>query len=468
MQKKIFVLVVLILCASIKFSEAALQIPNSFTFNTNLKQNITLSPDVSYLQNFLNQNAITKVAETGSGSDAELTNFFGLKTKDAVMRFQNLYKSEVLTPLGLTAPTGFFGEKSRQKANLLLSSLRTATTNSNNSNTNTNTNTNTSYADPIYISTPKVDYSNTTFTSIYAQNSFARSTTTFARPIIAIVSPVIVDKATTPINIYGFNFTPTENTVYGNMGTIEHLKSLNNTITFTLNDFSNFATASKFYIGTTTEIYLRVANANGLSAELGVVRFKFPGVAGGSASTKDEDTSDLGVKGIGEIDKEIHGLSPGGIIIKLIGGDEAFDTLYGYTPSGMIFGGGSSGGGGGGFGGLGGGGGGAGGGGGGGQSTSDFGGSITNVTYCTCSAAILLDIRDVRGGTKSLLFQYGQSSLKENYNIYTSNVNVLGGYTQGGGQCQVYNGESCDSQGNPQGTIDFIRGIGTSLSPAGN
>jgi hypothetical protein len=93
---------------------------------------------------------------------------------------------------------------------------------------------------------------------------------------------------------------------------------------------------------------------------------------------------------------------------------------------------------------------------GGGGGSGNFGGQITNVTYCTCSGASeLLYIQDVASKQQlQLLYQPGQSTLYANYNI-SQGANVLGSYS-GGGQCQVYSGEECQSQGNPQGTITMI------------
>jgi hypothetical protein len=95
-------------------------IPNTFTFQTTLKQGDTIDPDVKYLQIILNSKPETRVTEEGLGSANEPSAYFGLLTRSAVMRFQELYKSEVLTPAGLTSPTGSVGNFTRMKLNALI------------------------------------------------------------------------------------------------------------------------------------------------------------------------------------------------------------------------------------------------------------------------------------------------------------------------------------------------------------
>ncbi len=104
-------------------SEAA---TTTFQFNRNLRQGETVDPDVKYLQQVLNSRSETRVAETGSGSNSQLSSYFGPKTRDAVIRFQNLYKTDILVPAGLSVGNGAVGPLTRKKLNETIGQLSTA------------------------------------------------------------------------------------------------------------------------------------------------------------------------------------------------------------------------------------------------------------------------------------------------------------------------------------------------------
>jgi hypothetical protein len=75
--------------------------------------------DVMLLQRFLNTHGYS-LAASGAGSPGEETNFFGGLTWDAVYKFQNAYAKEILEPLFLDGPTGFFGPYTLKIANEIL------------------------------------------------------------------------------------------------------------------------------------------------------------------------------------------------------------------------------------------------------------------------------------------------------------------------------------------------------------
>ncbi len=97
-----------------------------YTWARNLTVGAT-GDDVKKLQQFLNSMSDTMVASSGAGSVGNETSTFGPATKAAVVKFQNKYASEVLTPVGLSAGTGYFGASSRVKANALCSSAAATT-----------------------------------------------------------------------------------------------------------------------------------------------------------------------------------------------------------------------------------------------------------------------------------------------------------------------------------------------------
>ncbi len=82
-----------------------------YTFSKNLTMGDT-GTDVTNLQTVLK-------SDVSVYPEGLVTGYFGALTKAAVIKFQNKYAAEVLTPLGLTAGTGYVGAGTRAKLNAL-------------------------------------------------------------------------------------------------------------------------------------------------------------------------------------------------------------------------------------------------------------------------------------------------------------------------------------------------------------
>ena len=72
--------------------------------------------DVKELQFYLNRLGF-RLAEDGPGSPGNETERYGASTSEALTRFQEAYRSEILDPLGLADGTGYFGPRTRRKMN---------------------------------------------------------------------------------------------------------------------------------------------------------------------------------------------------------------------------------------------------------------------------------------------------------------------------------------------------------------
>ena len=84
-----------------------------------LTENMTVGMrdgQIACLQQFLKSQGVDVYPE------GLVTGYFGSLTTQAVVRFQEKYKSEILTPLGLSYGTGYVGSATRVKINQLMGS----------------------------------------------------------------------------------------------------------------------------------------------------------------------------------------------------------------------------------------------------------------------------------------------------------------------------------------------------------
>jgi peptidoglycan hydrolase-like protein with peptidoglycan-binding domain len=95
----------------------AIRVAGKFTKNM---KNGSNGEDAKNLQIFLNSQGF-HIRESGPGSPGNETIFFGPATESALIKFQEKYADEILTPIGLTKGTGFFGPITINKVNQLIS-----------------------------------------------------------------------------------------------------------------------------------------------------------------------------------------------------------------------------------------------------------------------------------------------------------------------------------------------------------
>ena len=82
--------------------------------------------DIVQLQLFLNANGFT-VATSGLGSKGKESPYFGVKTKLALIKFQEAYAKDILVPQGLTKGTGNLGTFTRMVLNGWIAGAQKAT-----------------------------------------------------------------------------------------------------------------------------------------------------------------------------------------------------------------------------------------------------------------------------------------------------------------------------------------------------
>lgn len=83
----------------------------SIVFTRDLRVGTTHA-DIRELQKYLNRQGFV-VAKTGAGSPGKETMTFGALTRIALIKFQEAHAASILTPLGLSKGTGYFGAGTR-------------------------------------------------------------------------------------------------------------------------------------------------------------------------------------------------------------------------------------------------------------------------------------------------------------------------------------------------------------------
>ncbi len=78
--------------------------------------------DVRNLQKTLNMRPDTQVSTSGIGSKDQESTYFGILTKNAVIKFQNKYNADILIPAGLSQGNGYVGPLTLKKLNTLIPS----------------------------------------------------------------------------------------------------------------------------------------------------------------------------------------------------------------------------------------------------------------------------------------------------------------------------------------------------------
>ena len=94
-------------------------IPSNFSFGKVLRPG-DASDDVKYLQILLNSDPDTKLTDSGPGSSGNETTRFGTFTRKALIKFQEKYAKDILTPLGFKNGTGIVGTKTLLKIKQIL------------------------------------------------------------------------------------------------------------------------------------------------------------------------------------------------------------------------------------------------------------------------------------------------------------------------------------------------------------
>ncbi len=581
-MKQIISLALILALITPTLSEAA---SINFQFTKNLKKGDTVDPDVKYLQQVLNSKPETRVAETGSGSNQQLSAYFGVKTKDAVIRFQNLYKSEILDPAGLTVANGAVGPLTRKKLNETLEQLSTTELvyipygSKGDVNTSISTNkvldgnstgsiTSTLFPAPVtqksasnnlpdgYIKITSLssykavpgqvvsvfgqgfaDESNVLYVgginvgAFYSQDKATRITFTVPKVAKSGLYQIAIDNyfgtinsgnitlaiesdvpqvsattdtsATTVVNngqtaltgvspktsknvndvltLSGFNFT-SQNTIQTNLGNFSASSEDGKTIQFLSGSLPYYQKALDLYKGKSVNVLIRVNNENGLSEQVTHV-LQFPNSSNPTINSSAQGVDTSLTSNTSTSSSSYSTYNPyASSTITAQGNTPADMSLANYVNSfgntsnnqnanqnqqqttspssssssgaalavaggaalaaGLASGAGAS------AAGL--------------AAAPFFGGKITAVLPCTCTGSLLLTIFDyTQKRPMFLMYLPGISSIKANYNL-TPGASTVGGFTRATSMCWMAGPTVCTLYSYAEGTVDFIRGVGTS------
>ena len=94
----------------------------NFRFKKVLKEGMR-DKDIKYLQIILNLDNDTKIRDKGLGSFKNETEYFGYFTKQAVIKFQEKYKGDILKPINKDKGTGIVGIMTIMKLNEILDEI---------------------------------------------------------------------------------------------------------------------------------------------------------------------------------------------------------------------------------------------------------------------------------------------------------------------------------------------------------
>jgi len=425
------------------------QIPTNFLFTQDMYNGIT-NNEVKMLQIFLNGDSRTVVNRTGPGSTGNETTYFGNATQNAVERFQLIYKSVILDPIGFTSPTGIVGARSRSVLNKILDNLR------NGRPTDTNVFVGAVVANTATSTAGTVSNNLLFQTAQVGTTTINNSTSTNATTSVALQIPTNTIPQATVGNDYiaiiqglGGNSSYDWSILYGSLP--NGITARTSTCIASPCKTPLLLSGKPTSAGSYTFIVRLVSGNTYVTKELVINIQDRPGTITQNSTTTSTPTFNPAT--YAQTATTTNTITPPssssassgsniGLAVGILGGAAAVSAISSASSDS----GGSSGGGGGG-------------------PRTVFGGKITYVFYCTCMASYLLYIYDFDlKSVIQLMFIPGVSTLHQKYNVYAPGPTVLGGYTQGSIGCYYYAGTSCSSWGSPTGVIDTLRGVGTTAS----